>query len=103
MSAVWLREPDGPGVLVLTAHVLAMDPASWRIVLGELEAGLHALARDANPRPAREHTSYGSGRGCWPSAHAALDTCDFWAAQLDGDDPPLGARRLRRRPTGWAM
>ncbi len=26
LSAVWLREPDGPGVLVLTAHVLAMDP-----------------------------------------------------------------------------
>ena len=28
LSAVWLREPDGPGVLVLTAHVLAMDPAA---------------------------------------------------------------------------
>ncbi|HWF30434.1 MAG TPA: amino acid adenylation domain-containing protein, partial [Mycobacterium sp.] len=30
LSAVWLREPHGPGVLVMTAHVLAMDPASWR-------------------------------------------------------------------------
>ena len=38
MSAVWLREPDGPSVLMLVAHVLALDPASWRIVLGELDA-----------------------------------------------------------------
>jgi mycobactin peptide synthetase MbtF len=95
LSAVWLREPDGPGVLVMTAHVLAMDPASWRIVLGELDAGLHALAAGRKPTPAREHTSYRQWSWLLAERAAALDTEDFWAAELRGADPPLGARRLR--------
>ena len=95
LSAVWLREPDGPGVLVMTAHVLAMDPASWRIVLGELDAGLHALAEGRKPMPAREHTSYRQWSRLLAERAAALDTEDFWAAELQGADPPLGARRLR--------
>lgn len=95
LSAVWLREPDGPGVLVMTAHVLAMDPASWRIVLGELDAGLHALAVGRKPTPAREQTSYRQWSRLLAERAAALDTEDFWAAELQGADPPLGARRLR--------
>ena len=40
-------------VLLLTAHVLAMDPVSWQVVLGELDATLHALIDRtlARPRP----------------------------------------------------
>lgn len=95
LSAVWLREPDGPGVLVMTAHVLAMDPASWRIVLSELDAGLHALAAGRKPTPPREHTSYRQWSRLLAGRAAALDTQDFWAAELRGADPPLGARRLR--------
>lgn len=95
LSAVWLREPDGPGVLVLTAHVLAMDPASWRIVLSELDAGLHALAAGRTPTPAREHTSYRQWSRALAERAKTLDTQHFWAAELHGDDPPLGARRLR--------
>ncbi|WP_324680971.1 amino acid adenylation domain-containing protein [Mycobacterium sp. 663a-19] len=97
MSAVWLRVPDGPGVLVLTAHVLVMDPASWRIVLGELDAGLHALAAGRTPAPAREHTDYRQWSRLLAERAAALDTETFWAAELQGADPPLGARRLRPR------
>jgi mycobactin peptide synthetase MbtF len=96
LSAVWLREPDGPGVLVMTAHVLAMDPASWRIVLSELDAGLHALAAGRKPTPAREHTSYRQWSRLLAERAASLDTEDFWAAELRGADPPLGARRLRQ-------
>ena len=95
LSAVWLREPSGPGVLVITAHVLAMDPASWRIVLSELDAGLHALAAGRKPTPAREHTSYRQWSRLLAERAAALDTEDFWADELHGADPPLGARRLR--------
>ncbi|OBG27774.1 non-ribosomal peptide synthetase [Mycobacterium sp. 852002-51057_SCH5723018] len=95
LSAVWLREPDGPGVLVLTAHVLAMDPASWRIVLSELDAGLHALAAGRTPTPAREHTSYRQWSGLLAARAKTLSTQAFWAAELEGVDPPLGARRLR--------
>jgi mycobactin peptide synthetase MbtF len=95
LSAVWLREHDGPGVLVLTAHVLAMDPASWRIVLSELDAGLHALAAGRTPMPAREHTSYRQWSRLLAERARALDTEEFWAAELQGADPPLGTRRLR--------
>jgi mycobactin peptide synthetase MbtF len=95
LSAVWLRRPDEPGVLVLTAHVLAMDPASWRIVLGELEAGLHALAAGREPTPAREHTTYRQWSRLLAERARTLTTEPFWAAELLGADPPLGARRLR--------
>jgi mycobactin peptide synthetase MbtF len=95
LSAVWLRPADGPGVLVLTAHVLAMDPASWRIVLGELDAAWHALQAGREPAPTREHTGYRRWARLLAARAAELDTVEFWAAQLDGADPPIGARRVR--------
>ncbi|MCV7281309.1 non-ribosomal peptide synthetase [Mycolicibacterium flavescens] len=95
IAATWLRPPEGESVLLLTAHVLAMDPASWRIVLAELDAGWHAVQSGARPAPTPEHTSYRRWSRLMSERAAALDTCDFWAAQLAGDDPPLGARRLR--------
>jgi mycobactin peptide synthetase MbtF len=92
LDAVWLRDA---GVLVLTAHVLAMDPASWRIVLGEFDAAWHALAGGRQPRPVREHTSHRRWSKLLTERAARLDTCDYWVAQLAGDDPDLGARRVR--------
>lgn len=94
LSAVWLRRPDGPGVLLLTAHVLAMDPASWRIVLGELDAGLYALAAGRTPTAAREHTTYRQWARRLTERARTVDTEPFWAGELAGDDPPLGARRV---------
>jgi mycobactin peptide synthetase MbtF len=79
----------------LTAHVLAMDPASWRIVLGEVDAGLHALAAGRPPAPTREHTDYRQWSRLLIERAKALGTEDFWAGELDGADPPLGARRVR--------
>lgn len=88
LRAVWLREPDGAGVLMLCGHVLALDPVSWQVILGEL----HAALAGADPLPER------SGYRRWASAlyerAQSLDTVDFWAAQLAGDDPDLGARRV---------
>ncbi|ORW97377.1 non-ribosomal peptide synthetase [Mycobacterium sp. IEC1808] len=95
LSAVWLRRADEPGLLVLTAHVLAMDPASWRIVLGELDAGLHALAAGRTPVPVREHTTYRQWSRLLAERAKMLTTQAFWAAELRGADPALGARRLR--------
>ncbi len=94
LAATWLRPPAGPGVLLLTAHVLAMDPASWRIALGELDAGWHAVAAGRDPAPPREHTSYRQWSQRLRQRAAALDTVDFWSGQLAGDDPAIGARRL---------
>lgn len=88
LRAVWLRAPDGAGVLMLCGHVLALDPVSWQVILGEL----HAALAGADPLPER------SGYRRWASAlherAQSLDTVDFWAAQLAGDDPDLGARRV---------
>ncbi|OBF11846.1 non-ribosomal peptide synthetase [Mycobacterium sp. ACS4331] len=95
LAAVWLREPDGPGVLLLTAHVLALDPASWRVLLGELDAGWHALAGGHQPVVVREQTTYRRWSQLLAERAANLDTCDFWLAQLQGPDPDLGARRVR--------
>lgn len=95
LDAVWLHDADGgSGVLIITAHVLALDPASWRIVLGELEAGWHALASGTSPAPAREHTSLRQWSRLLTERALKLDTYDFWAAQFDGDDPDVGARRI---------
>ncbi len=88
LRAVWLRAPDGAGVLMLCGHVLALDPVSWQVILGEL----HAALAGADPLPER------SGYRRWATAlherAQSLDTVDFWAAQLAGQDPDLGARRV---------
>ncbi|WP_396905406.1 amino acid adenylation domain-containing protein [Mycolicibacterium phlei] len=97
LKAVWLRPPDGGGVLLLAAHVLAMDPASWRVVLAELDAGWHTLAAGRDPAPTPEHTGYRRWSRLLRERAQALDTVDFWAAQLDGPDPLIGARRLDPR------
>ncbi len=94
LAAVWLRPRTGPSVLLLAAHVLAMDPASWRVILGELDAALRALAIGHSPAPVREHTSYRRWAAALADRADQLDTAQFWAAQLEGDDPDLGARRV---------
>lgn len=94
LSAVWLRPQAGESVLLLSAHVVALDPASWRVILGELSAALTASATGHSPAPIREHTSYRRWAEALTARAHRLDTVQFWASQLDGDDPDLGARRL---------
>ncbi|OBG72286.1 MULTISPECIES: non-ribosomal peptide synthetase [unclassified Mycobacterium] len=94
LAAVWLRPAAGESVLLLAAHVVALDPASWRVVLGELGAALQAAATGHPPAPLREHTSYRRWAAALAERAGRLDTADFWAAQLAGPDPDLGARRL---------
>jgi mycobactin peptide synthetase MbtF len=95
-AGVWLRPAAGESVLLLTAHVLAMDPASWRVVLGELAAALQALAAGRAPAAVREHTSYRRWAAALIQRANELDTAPFWCVQLAGDDPELGARRVRQ-------
>ncbi|MGB7110239.1 MAG: amino acid adenylation domain-containing protein [Mycobacterium sp.] len=94
LAAAWLRPPTGQSVLLLAAHVLAMDPASWQVVLGELDATLHALMAGKTPAAVREHTSYRRWVHAMIERAESLDNEPYWAAQLDGDDPDLGRRRL---------
>lgn len=94
-DAVWLHHDSGAEVLVLTVHVLAMDPASWQIVLGELETGWHALAAGHRPAAVREHTSLRAWARLLGERALKLDTCEFWERQLAGADPDIGTRRVR--------
>ncbi|WP_029109645.1 non-ribosomal peptide synthetase [Mycobacterium sp. URHD0025] len=95
LDAVWLHHPltEG-GLLILTAHVLALDPASWRILVGELENAWHALSAGRDPLPVREHTSLRQWSRLLTERAAQLDTCGFWEQQFEGDDPDIGARRI---------
>jgi mycobactin peptide synthetase MbtF len=93
LAATWLKAGDA-GVLLLSVHVLAADPASWRIMLGELDAAWHALRAGRTPVPTREQTSYRRWSQLLARRAEALDSVSFWAGQLDGDDPPVGSRRL---------
>jgi mycobactin peptide synthetase MbtF len=43
----------------------------------------------------REHTSYRRWAAALAERARRLDTVGFWRAQLEGDDPDIGARRLR--------
>lgn len=95
LQAVLLNTKSSGKVLVLSAHVLAVDPASWRIVLGELENGWHALASGARPAVIREHTSYRAWSRLVAERAQHLDTVGFWEAQVAGPDPALGRRRVQ--------
>jgi mycobactin peptide synthetase MbtF len=72
-----------------------MDPVSWQVVLGELDATLHALIDGRTPVPVREHTSYRRWVHAVTKRAESLDSAPYWVAQLGGDDPELGQRRLR--------
>jgi len=89
LRAMWLRPPAGGGVLLIGGHVLALDPVSWQVLLGELDAALDG----ATPLP--ERTGYRRWARALTARAEALDSVDFWAGQLAGDDPDLGARRVR--------
>jgi mycobactin peptide synthetase MbtF len=94
VAATWLRPPAGQSVLVLAAHVLALDPVSWQVVLGELDATLHALMAGNTPAPVRERTSYRRWVDTMTARAESLDSEPYWTTQLAGEDPQLGRRRL---------
>ncbi|EHB55645.1 amino acid adenylation domain protein [Mycolicibacterium rhodesiae JS60] len=94
IEALWLHRPGDAGVLVLVVHVLAMDPASWRIVLGELTAN---WSTPGTQLVGGERVSYRRWAHTLAERASKLDTVDFWLAQLDGEDPAFGARRIRPR------
>jgi mycobactin peptide synthetase MbtF len=91
-EALWLHGPGEAGVLLLVVHVLAMDPASWRIVLGELTANWSTPEAQL---VSGERLSYRRWAHSLVERVAELDTVGFWAEQLGGEDPALGARRIR--------
>ncbi len=96
LAAVWLRPcdrrerpaahrarpGDGPGVVAGGA-------------LANSATALQALTTGHSPAVVREHTSYRRWAAALTQRADQLDTAPFWSAQLAGDDPDLGARRVR--------
>lgn len=94
LSAVWLHPDDEPGVLILAVHHLAADPISWRVIMSELESRWQAMTQEV--APASVQNAMGLRR--WANSLAAevqdVGSLPFWVAQLDGDDPAIGSRRI---------
>lgn len=94
LSAVWLHPENEPGVLILAVHHLAADPVSWRVIMSELESRWRAMTSQAAPVIA----DTGIGLRRWANSLAAeahdIGSLPFWVAQLDGDDPAIGSRRI---------
>ncbi|MGN9762104.1 amino acid adenylation domain-containing protein [Streptomyces sp. SD31] len=101
LQAVWFdagRERSGQ--LLMTAHHLAVDAVSWRILLADLAAAREAVAEGYRPALAPVPTSLRS----WAAALVAqartperLAELPFWTALLKETEPPLGERPLDPR------
>ncbi|GGQ35593.1 hypothetical protein GCM10010266_68720 [Streptomyces griseomycini] len=101
LQAVWFdagRERHGR--LSITAHHLAVDAVSWRILLADLAAAWEAVAEGRRPALAPVPTSLRS----WAAALVAqartperLAELPFWTALLKEPEPPLGDRPLDPR------
>lgn len=94
LSAVWLHPENGPGLLILAVHHLAADPVSWRIIMSELESRWQMAATEVSP----QESLTGNGYRRWANVMAAeaedVGSLPFWIAQLDGEDPEIGSRRI---------
>jgi mycobactin peptide synthetase MbtF len=103
VRAVWFaaagQSPE-PGsaptdALLITAHHLAVDVVSWHIMLGDVAEAWRSVNVGAAPKMLPEFTSY--RRWCelmWERAAApeVQAQAQYWAGQVGGPDPVLGAR-----------
>ncbi|GGS28025.1 amino acid adenylation domain-containing protein [Streptomyces parvus] len=104
--AVWFDGgPTGEHHLLLAAHTLAADTASWHILTSDLHTAWEAVTAGAAPRLPRVTTSYrewAEGRAAAAAAPELIDELDAWTRMLGADTAPLTGRPLdpRRDTTG---
>ncbi|MFE6862850.1 amino acid adenylation domain-containing protein [Nocardia sp. NPDC057668] len=105
VRAAWFPHAPGGAVLLLAIHHLAVDVVSWHLILATLnDARARAGMGDA-PRPLPEVTAYREfARLMGERAHdpAVSAQRDYWASQLRGPDPALGARIPDPRTDTWS-
>ncbi|GAA2704280.1 non-ribosomal peptide synthetase [Actinoplanes palleronii] len=96
---VWFPAGEAAGRLLIVVHRLAVDEASWPILLTDLVAVWRRERAGDVPQPATAGTSFRR----W--AHALADEAvsprrekelPRWRQILDGDEPTLGAREPDR-------
>ncbi|MBU3067876.1 amino acid adenylation domain-containing protein [Nocardia sp. NEAU-G5] len=96
---VWLdpQRPDVPGRLIICAHHIAVDGVSWRILIPDLLAAMHASANGAPPQLEPPGTSM--RRWSYALVDAARDPSrttelGLWQRICATPDPLLGSRPL---------
>ncbi|MYR07111.1 amino acid adenylation domain-containing protein [Gordonia sp. SID5947] len=105
MAATRLRCKDSPDVLLLAVHHLAVDAVSWQVLFADLAGAGHALRAGTEPSVPAEHTDY---RAWCDHVVARADSPEvlaqesYWAAQVAGEDPAIGARRPEPSTDTWA-
>ncbi|WP_344071128.1 amino acid adenylation domain-containing protein [Streptomyces crystallinus] len=90
LRALWGGADGGPHYLALVAHRLAVDPASWRILLQDLRTAWTALEAGAPVVLDPVTTSFRR----WALHRADAERREEWAATPATPDPPLGKRPL---------
>lgn len=104
VQAVWLASPDQEDMLLLSVHHLAIDVVSWHIALADLAEGWQTVEAGGAPKASVEFTSYRH----WSQLMAQRASTDevhaqraYWAAQVSGPDPVLGARSVDPARDTW--
>ncbi len=104
VQAVWLASPDQEDMLLLSVHHLAIDVVSWHIALADLAEGWQTVEAGGVPKASVEFTSYRHWsqlmvqRASTDEVHAQRA---YWAAQVSGPDPVLGARSVDPARDTW--
>ncbi|MGB3443714.1 MAG: amino acid adenylation domain-containing protein, partial [Actinophytocola sp.] len=96
LRVVWLDAgPGRPGRLVLTAHHLAVDGVSWRILVPDLVRAYRVAAAGGTPVLTRPHTSYREwAHRLADQAAARAPERPLWTDVLRAGGPALAPRAL---------
>ncbi|MCK9896366.1 amino acid adenylation domain-containing protein [Frankia sp. AgB32] len=96
LQMVWLDAgPEASGLLLIVAHPLVIDDASWRILAFDLAT---AWAGDALAPVRTSYRSWARSLAVEAQTTERLAELPLWQRILEGGDPPLGTRRSAPAP-----
>ncbi|HEU0076409.1 MAG TPA: condensation domain-containing protein, partial [Longimicrobiaceae bacterium] len=97
--------PDAPQLLLLVAHPLVADAASWPLLLEDLGTAYGQLARGQEaqlPAKTTAFKAWAEGLAAQAGTDALAREADFWRAELPGEPAPLPADRAGAGTEGTA-
>ncbi|OZG26277.1 non-ribosomal peptide synthetase [Williamsia sp. 1138] len=96
--------PDEGDVLLLAIHHLATDAVSWHVLFGDLAECGRQVASGITPTLGPEYTSYRRFSHLLAERSGTADVLgqrSYWAAQVAGQDPTIGARPVDPDNDTW--
>ncbi len=105
MRAVWFRCGRRGGVLLITAHHLAVDVVSWHIMLGDIAEAWRSVQAGAVPKTLPELTSYRRwSQLMWErtAEPEVQNQRQYWVTQVRETDPALGRRHPDPTRDTWS-